>query len=250
VTSDADADAGANIPAAPVITAIAVYGGWLYYAMKVSTPDAGFIADYGIHRVPTAGGSPELIGLTQPNGIPSALVVDGTYAYYTMAFQSKIEFMNLTAIGDAGIGYTGRGGSDTERHAFWIGQGQGSLLVDTLVVVGANVFWANGATLQVGRIGGLLSFMSVTGTVSSANITGFAIGATSAYFGEDGYVGKAALMGPEAGVPVGAIRIARGQPSPNSFVLDDTSVYWATGAVAPDGGAGVANACAIAKLAQ
>jgi hypothetical protein len=47
---------------------------------------------------------------------------------------------------------------------------------------------------------------------------------------------------------VEGIPIARAQPSPSSFAVDATNVYWATGTSANAGDAGAdPNACAIMK---
>jgi hypothetical protein len=236
-------DAGAS-----GITTITVFSGTLYFGAPSGLADAGMT--YGIFKVPTAGGTPVLIGLTQQNGNPGALAVDATLAYYTTTIHNDVEFMNLTAMGDAGVGFNFRDGTDIQQKTYRVAESQGSLLADTIQVIGTKVYWANGGVLSQGKADGLRMPQTAATTASSGNVTGFVIGTTNSYFGEDGFVEKAALMGPEAGVAAESITVARAQPLPNSFVLDTTNVYWATASVATDAGTDAANACAIMKLAQ
>jgi hypothetical protein len=117
------------------------------------------------------------------------------------------------------------------------------LVYAPLPLVGTQVLFANGteidaadttipATMQVGRT-------TVAMTDSFDPITGFASTATTVYFGEatTGIIEKATLP---MSAPV-IITTNKSVVAPSSFALDDTSVYWRTGATATD-------SCVIQKL--
>jgi hypothetical protein len=245
-TSEARADAG--IPAAPEITAIAVSSATVYLATAYGKMGADNV--YGILKVPSAGGAAVLVGLAQQNGIPRALAVDAVYAYYTTESHNDVEFMNVAAAGDAGIGFNARDLDDLSQKNYRVAESQGSLFYDNIVVLGTSVYWANGGTLMGGKADGLRKGTSIGTTANSGPVTGFGIGASNAYFGEDGYVEMSPLASGDAGDHVDGISIARGQPNPSSFAVDPTTVYWATGASAVGAGDAGAdpNACAIMKL--
>jgi hypothetical protein len=65
-------------------------------------------------------------------------------------------------------------------------------------------------------------------TVEGYDVTGFAVGAVNAYFGEDTLVETGSFAHVEDGNPPHARVIARAQTRPSSFALDGTNVYWTT----------------------
>jgi len=211
--------------------AIAVSGPILYY----SNLDK-------IYQMPTAGGAATLVGITQQGGIVGSMAVNAMNIYYPTRIHNDVEIMALAPDAD--------GGPQTSRVA----QSQGSLYYDTIILLGSQVYWANNDGLYTGNINGGINNRAVTNTAHIGLVTGFTVGTTQAYVGEAGdteaslgYVEKAPLDA-DAAQANGATVIARDQKSPSSFVLDATKVYWSTGDVAADAGAGTG--CAIMSMPQ
>jgi hypothetical protein len=179
---------------------------------------------------PTVAGS-ACVGSSEwgSNGIPSALAVDSKNVYYTTDQSGNVEIMSLA---------TGL--------EFKVAQSQGGLLLDTIYVDGGHLYWANdnGVYVNTTFVGG--SGAGSGGTLVGQTpgavhaVTAFAIGATSAYYGEDGYVEKSGPTAQTGGTVVTDV-LARNvavlstddagthQPMPNSIALDGTHVYWTTG---------------------
>ena len=65
-------------------------------------------------------------------------------------------------------------------------------------------------------------------TIRAFGVTGFAVGATHAYFGEDTLIEKGSFVTVVVGNPPRAQLLARGQPWPSSFAVDGKNVYWTT----------------------
>jgi hypothetical protein len=220
--------------------ALSADGGTLYYSRDTciyriattgATPTKACVPiDDAGTACPTVAGS-TCVGSSEwgSNGIPSALAVDAKNAYYTTDQSGNVEIMSLA---------TGL--------EFKVAQSQGSLLLDTIHVDAGHLYWANDNGVYVNTsfvvgadagIGGTL----VGQTPGAVNaVTAFAIGSTSVYYGEDGYVEKSPPTSQTAGtvatdilarnVPVLATDDAgTHQPMPNSIALDGTNVYWTTG---------------------
>ena len=99
---------------------------------------------------------------------------------------------------------------------------------DTIILAKGNVYWANGGRVLSGVPSGTNNGTTVVNSAEIGNVTGFAIGTSNVYFGEDGFVEKGPL--PVAAGIAGdeGIKLALGQKSPAAFVLDSAKVYWAS----------------------
>jgi hypothetical protein len=188
--------------AGAAVRALALFGDTLYYS-----------AGDHIYKVPTAGGDSLLVGTTQQMGIPGALVADANQLVYPTEVHNDVEIMQVGAT----AGMTTR-----------VAESQGSLYFDTIILSGESVYWANGGRVLSGMPSGTNNSMTVVNSAEIGNVTGFAIGATNVYFGEDGFVEKGPL--PSVAVAAGGdgVKLARGQLAPTSFVLDAAKVYWAS----------------------
>jgi len=186
--------------AGAAVRAFTLSGATLYYS-----------AGDHIYKVPTAGGDSVLVGIAQQLGVPGALVADATQLVYPTDVHNDVEIMQVAD------------GTTTR-----VAESQGSLFFDVIIQANANVYWANGARVLSGMPTGTKNSMTVVNSAEIGNVTGFAIGATNVYFGEDGFVEKGPLPGGAVEAGGDGVKLARGQKAPTSFVLDATKVYWAS----------------------
>ena len=209
----------------PAINAIALSpdGSTLYFA-----------AGTRFYSIPTTGTGPvAYVGYTEgpEHGEATALVADGTYLYYLTYGSLNVELLSLASMCDA----------DAAANEMCPVRAASSrnLVFDTIVARGNSLYWGEDSRLFEGSISAALSTPTgMTGTAfadtaGGALLTGFAIGADYAYFGEPvsndtGTIEKGLAPPFESGQTPNAIVIARGQPWPMSFALDGTNVYWTT----------------------
>jgi uncharacterized ParB-like nuclease family protein len=191
-----------------------------------------FAAGTRFYSIPTTGaGEVTYVGYAEgpEHGEATALVSDDSYLYYPTNLSGNVEILSLTSMCGADAGETCPLRVVNSRP----------IVPDTLVVRGDSLYWGESFRVVQASISAFLSGppgiegTSLPGTVSSADLTGFAIGTQYAYFGEPGaddtgYVERGAMPPFESGSTPSAIVIARGQPWPTSFALDGAHVYWTT----------------------
>lgn len=176
------------------------------------------------------------VGYASPLGSPgseagwaNALTADSRYAYLQSGWwdDSPLEFLSSPDMCSADAG-------PECPKILWYATG--GAIPDTIGLRGNLIYWGNQASGDVewvatspGSEGGVpLSLGRFTPLAMGEALTGFAIGPTHAYFGEDGYVEKGAPSSNDPAAPANTAVLARGQPLPTSFTLDGTNVYWTT----------------------
>jgi hypothetical protein len=220
------------LDAAPVIETAAQNPPINAIALSPDGSTLYFAAGTRFYSIPTTGaGTVTYVGYAEgpEHGEATALVSDGSYLYYPTNLSGNVEILSLTSMCGADAGETCPLRVVNSR----------TLVPDTIVVRGDSLYWGEGFRVVQASISAFLSGApgiegtSLPGTVSSADLTGFAIGTQYAYFGEPGaddtgYIERGAMPPFESGSTPSAIVIARGQPWPTSFALDGARVYWTT----------------------
>jgi hypothetical protein len=199
------------------------------------SPDAStlyFAAGTRFYSIPSSGaGTVTYVGYAEgpEHGEATALFADNANLYYPSNLSGNIEIFPFAHMCDPDAAIN-------EMCPYRIAESQGSLVYDTITAKGGFVYWGNGSSVHVGdvsqAISGSIGGTDYPGSVSQTTITGFVVGTQNAYFGEPGsdnagYIEKGASP-PYDGTTPNAIVIARGQPSPTSFAIDGTNVYWTT----------------------
>ncbi|HVZ72271.1 MAG TPA: hypothetical protein VHJ20_07840 [Polyangia bacterium] len=212
-------------------------------AMTLS-PDGAtlfFAAGSRIYRIPATVTAPphgvELVGFTAgpETGFATALATDGDRLFFPSSDGTGIEMFDLTTpctpmTGPPATGAGGRASSYT-CPSFVFGSFPIALL-DTITISNGFVTWAK--ENNVWRADLSQHDPSIDGhaifsdTVSGFGVTGFAVGKTNAFYGEDTTVEMGSSVSVETGNPPPGRVLARAQPWPSSFVLDDARVYWTT----------------------
>ncbi len=199
------------------------------------SPDGGtlyFAAGTRFYSIPSSGsGSITYVGYTEgpEQGEPTAIAADDNYLYYVANVSGNVEILSLGMMCDPNA-------TANEVCPVRIAESQGDLVYDSTFIRGDSLFWGNGQAVRVGSVKtaleGNLSGNDFPNTAEGTDITGFAVGTESAYFGElgadnAGYIEKGEAPPFDGDFPNAAV-IARGQPSPTSFALDGARVYWTT----------------------
>jgi len=189
-----------------------------------------FAAGTRIYEIPSAGGAaPTLVGLTlgPELGIATALAVDANYIYYVT--DSDVEVMSLRSpcVGDFCSACLPDAAA-TSVCAGKVADGLEATGSGTLIVKGGSIYWDNETSVHEAPTatpidGGLPATQFPTSMASA--VTGFAVGAATVYYGEDGFIEK--LPDPPA-LDEPSIVVARNQPMPSSLTLDGTNLYWTT----------------------
>jgi hypothetical protein len=208
-----------------------------------------FAAGTRIYKIPSAGDAgssgPTMMGFTlgPELGVPTTLAVDDSSIYYVA--NTNIELMPLSSTCSGGV----CSACTPDAAAAWLcpgriadglafAQGGGG----TLAVRGGSIYWDSETSVEeqstAGVFYGGLADAAVSGSTVDAGltvaqfpasmggaITGFAVGAATVYYGEDGFIQK--LPDPP-GANQASIIIARNQPTPSSFALDGSNLYWTT----------------------
>jgi hypothetical protein len=169
----------------------------------------------------TAGAAATAVNVGTSLGKPQALAVDDTTVFWVADLAASIE----------------RHALDGSGMTTPVAESQGQLLLDAITVVGGQVVWASGISVVSRPVAADGGTSPEINTANCDVVTGLAASATTVYLGEDGTIEKAPF-----GADVGVV-IADGQPTPGSFVLDATSLYWRTW----DKDKGV---CTVMKLAR
>jgi hypothetical protein len=203
-----------------------------------------FSAGTRIYKVPTgaANGTVSMVGYAEgpEHGFPEALVADSTWIYYPTASSGNVEVMSLSPVCDA-TGFCTSCSNEAaaaELCPVRIAESQGSLVASTIAVDGSYLYWGNGSNVREGNVpsalAGSLSGDDFPLTIMQEAITGFAIGTTYGYYGEDdpmnpfGYIEKGLIPSKSDGGSNNSIMLARNQPNARSFAVDGTNVYWTT----------------------
>jgi len=158
-------------------------------------------------------------------GVPWGMATDDTYLYYAAMQSGSVEIMSIANPCSPGAALGGLCPIEVAR-------GQGGMLAASVLVANGNVYWANDTAVHQKLISQALDAgTGSTGgdspnTMNSGSVTGYALGSTNLYYGEDGYIERSALPAP--GVSLVTV-IANNQPLPSSFAVDGTNVYWTTG---------------------
>jgi hypothetical protein len=206
-------------------------------------------------KVPTAGGTPVVLGRSPSNrmGRPARFVVDASHLYQTELVQYAISREGLDGAQD---GLLDDGRTRAPLVPDWMADSQGGLVVDALALTNGALFWANGNIIVSQRA----DQIEVPGTGPAPNrvafsasydpITGFVLSGDAIYLGEsvDDAVEKVPAGNGAPGAPTPeAVVIARNQPNAGQFAADDANVYWRTLGMNADTGA---QDCKIMKLAK
>jgi hypothetical protein len=188
-----------------------------------------FAAGTRFYSIPSAGaGAVTYVGFTNgpEQGEATALAADNNYLYDLANFTGDVEILSLTQMCDSDAAV---------NHACpnRIAEGQPALDYDTLEVKGNFVYWGNQSLVIGGDVAAPFQTTFFPSTVYATALTGFAVGTENAYFGERGadnagYIEKGGAQPLDGGTAPSAIVIARAQPTPMSFALDGTNVYWTT----------------------
>jgi hypothetical protein len=205
----------------PILTmALSPDGNTIYFAAGsrfYSIPSTGAVGNPGYTYVGYAEG-PE-------HGEATALAADSMYLYYPSNLAGNVEILNFGMMCDPDA-------AANELCPVRIAESQGNLTYDTIFARGDGLYWGNGSNVVVGSVSGAITGKiggaDYPNTVFAGSVTGFVIGTQNGYYAEDGYIEKGASPPYEAGVFPNSVVIARGQPSPMSFALDGTNVYWTT----------------------
>jgi len=193
-----------------------------------------FAAGTDVYMVPKDGGDVVDVGSSEGprHGVPNALAVNNEFAYYLTDGNGHVELLSLTTMCDPAAAdpahFADSGTSPTCPP--WLARSQIPLL-DTIYVRGDKVYWATESVRIVSvsaRLDGGYGPIGYSASVNSGPITGFAVGTANAYFGEDGFIEKAANPPYGEGLIPNATVLARNQPMPSSFAIDGTNVYWTT----------------------
>jgi hypothetical protein len=199
------------------------------------SPDAKtlyFGAGTRLYKMPAAGAvtadDVQLVGFTSgpEHGFATALAADDRRLYFPATVDDWVEIFDFTSACDgttAGAGYG--------CPALVFGSDPIPLL-DTVTLKDNFLYWAKED--NVWRADLSVADPSVDGhsfasdTLGAFSVTGFAVGPTTAYFGENTSVEKGPFAGVESAGPPRAHTIARAQTWPTSFAADGTNVYWTT----------------------
>jgi hypothetical protein len=228
-----------------------------------------FAAGTRFYSVPTGHGGPvTYVGYTEgpEHGEATALVANDNYLCYPANFSGTVEILSLAQMCDldAALNY-----ECPYRAQFTAGQ----LVPDTIEVQGNMLYWGIESDVRAGSVAADVADSigsrgyDFPSALNGTNLTGFAVGAQNAYFGETGtelvcsedyttacvqaattpfpyvcpesipanqtcvtlgYVEKGAAPPFDSGMAPRAVVIARAQPTPMAFALDGTNVYWTT----------------------
>jgi hypothetical protein len=199
------------------------------------SPDGGtlyFAAGTRLYSIPSnGGGSVTYVGYTEgpEHAEPTAIAADDSYLYCLGNVAGNVEILSLGMMCDPDA-------AANELCPVRISESQADLVYDSIFIRGDSLYWGDGPSVRMGSVkaalAGNLSGYDFPNTVEETGITGFAVGTENAYFGEPGAdnagtIEKGAAPPFDGDVP-NAVVIARGQPSPTSFALDGTRVYWTT----------------------
>jgi hypothetical protein len=205
----------------PPISAIALSpdGATLYFA-----------AGTRLYKIPNAGAvtpaDVQLVGFTAgpEQGFATALAADDRRLFFPST-NDEVEMFDMTQPCDPAA-------APSYACPSFVFGSTPTPLPDTIADDGHFVAWAK--ENNVWRADLRAADPSVDGhaifsdTVEGYDVSGFAVGAVNAYFGEDTLVETGSFADVVNGNPPRARVIARAQPRPSSFALDGTNVYWTT----------------------
>jgi hypothetical protein len=222
--------AGESRPLLPVLSrqfgpiravALSPDGGTLYFAEGSS-----FFA------IPSAGASTAAeirpLGTVRlANDAATVLVADERHLFYPTGGDGWVEGIDFTQV----CTKNADGQPTSFGCANWIGGSHAHPLMDTLQVLGSDLYWANGPSMCVGKTEAYITFDGLKGPPAQcwdvsgpvfADVSGFVATPTKVFFGADGMIGEMITK-------TGTTRLlARDQPHPTSLVTDGKQVYWVT----------------------
>jgi hypothetical protein len=195
---------------------VAVSAGTLYYGTGNNVKSIAATATDG---APAA----VQIALAASEGEPQAVAVSGTTLLYASASAMNVERCDTTMDCVAGAG------TDVEERGaghFKIGASQGGLIFGhrSMQTDGTKVYWVNNANIQGGVFAGTEPGTLGVGTKDGGAVTAYAVTPTAVYFADADQNFQKAALGDE--MPTW---LARGLGMVSSMVVDDTSVYLASG---------------------
>jgi Stigma-specific protein, Stig1/WD40-like Beta Propeller Repeat len=190
-----------------------------------------FGAGSRLYSMPSAGATTAadvaLVGFTigPEHGFATALATDGKRLFFPSSDNRGINMFDLTKPCDPSMSV------QYSCPSFVYGSFPIPLL-DTITVHDGGLTWAK--ENNVWRADLSTADPSMDGhqifsdTIKNFGVTGFAVGAKVAYFGENTLVERGGPVSVDVGGPPPARVLARAQPWPTSFALDGTRVYWTT----------------------
>jgi len=224
VSSVADGGAAAESPdVKPPISAIAL------------APDAEtlyFAAGSRLYKMPSAGAATaadvQLVGYTSgpEHGFATALAADDRRLFFPSSVDDWVEMFDFTKPCDE---TSSTGGYTCPSLVFGSEQ---IPLFDTITIKDTFLIWAKED--NVWRADLTAADPSIDGhatasdTLGNFGVTGFAVGTSYAYFGENTAVEKGSFAGVTSAGPPPAHTVARAQTWPTSLAVDGTNVYWTT----------------------
>jgi hypothetical protein len=192
-----------------------------------------FGAGTRLYKIPSAGAvtaaDVQLVGFTSnERGFATALAADDHRLFFPSTVDTWVELYDLTKTCDP----TSTSTSGSYGCADVIFGSDPIPLLDTVTVTGHFLTWAK--ETNVWRADLTATDPTVDGhvifsdTVDGFDVTGFAVGAHNAYFGENASVEKGGFNTADGTGPPPAHVLARGQTWPSSLLVDGTNVYWTT----------------------
>ncbi|MDB4980898.1 MAG: putative serine/threonine-protein kinase pknH [Myxococcales bacterium] len=190
-----------------------------------------FGAGSRLYSIPSAGATTaadvKMVGFTigPEHGFATALATDGKRLFFPSSDNRGINMFDLTKPCDPSTSV------QYSCPSFVYGSFPIPLL-DTITVSGGVLSWSK--ENNVWRADLSTADPSMNGhqiysdTIKNFGVTGFAVGPTHAYFGENTLIERGGPVSVDVGTPPVAQVIARAQPWPTSFAVDGTRVYWTT----------------------
>jgi hypothetical protein len=183
-------------------------------------------------RVPTAGGTPTVIGFSPEDdrGRPGAFALDATHLYQTEIYHYAIsrEKLDGSQVGLLKTGVTDRLAPDR------IAVSQDFLVFDALAVVNGQVIWAKNNVLAAKPVDAVEtdSFLPLAIVSTAIRMSGFVVSGNAIYLGAGDTVQKVPLstavpFDADGGVPE-PVLIATAQPTPSQFAANAANIYWRT----------------------
>jgi hypothetical protein len=198
------------------VTASSAIGGLAL--QPTQEPTIYFSAGLGLYRAGMVG-AVELGA--EETGVPMALALDaGRVAFVTKEGNVDVFVENSP---DGQLPRCATNLASATNHACTrVAANQTRLLLDEVYFVGAQVYWASGASIYRALAlpaSGPLS--PIATTAHGGDVTSFFLSGTTLYLAEDGYIERV-----EIGASVTATPIVSGQPHPTSVRADGNNVYW------------------------
>jgi hypothetical protein len=199
-----------------------------------------FGAGTRVYAIPAAGaatdGDVKVIAATAgpERGFVTALATDGKRLFFPSGDAKGIYMFDQTGP-CAAPGAAGGGAPDAaagyECPSFVFGTFPIPLL-DTVTIAGGYFAWAKENNVWRADLSeadpSIDGHVIFSDTVLNFGITGFAIGPTTAYFGENGLIEAGGFASVQVGNPPPARLLARGQSWPSSLIVDGKRIYWTT----------------------